>query len=431
MQSKTLDAAVERLMIDEDLVTLCELQRNGDEIFDVISLIENQHSDILGWLLDPREGHGQGDQILRDLLIATSAKALNGDSGLDGGGTTARFFKQWPPSRIRTASFGSAFYARELGMKPADRVDLFVIDPANKFILLIENKAGSRHTTQQLDRYRASFNETVDANPHLQGYAHVYIALDRVFDSDAVDPRPCEDSWIHMGYDWLKTSADRALLQVARGSVAAKLVVSYCNRQSDWESPEAKRCIALASTLHWKHPAAVKTLLEASTRRMEKDWLHTKKPANSLLFMLQNKGVIQLLRDTQGMASVKHELHAKLPNIPLSSIEHSRTWMNLCPSGWEQPEGVWWPLYINVRFSDTAKTTFRLRLVWNAEGASDLAVAKALRQRLAEVEPGFGTFGERQYRRVLISTGLSLSELWKEIEEQNLRLQAVSPKSRA
>jgi len=427
MERIELNVALERLMVDEDLMTLCELQRTGDEVLDVISLGENQHSDILGWLLDPREGHSQGDQILRDLLIAASVKAVSGNSGLDGRSTTARFFKKWQPSRIRTTSFGTAFYARELGMKASERVDLFVIDPQNKFILLIENKAGAEHSEKQLKQYRESFAETVLANSHLREYDHVYIALDRDFESAASDSRPCSDAWIHLGYDWLKTSANRALLHVARGNASAKLVVSYCNRQSEWESPETKRCIELAATLHQKHPAAIRALVEASSRRIEKEWLNTKRPANSLLFMLQNKSVIGLLRDTRGMASVKTALHVRLPQLPMSSIEHARAWLNVCPTGWEQPEGDWWPLFINVRFTDQAKTKFSIRLVWNSAGVNDDFDAQTLRQRLAEIEPGFGSFGESQYRRVVNSTGLSLAELAKKIEELNLKLQSVAP----
>ena len=207
MENIDLEAALDRLMADEDLMTLCELQCTGDEVLDVISLSENQHSDILGWLLDPREGHGQGDQILRDLLTAASMKAASMESGLDGRGATKRFFSAWSPSRIRTTGFGSAFYARELGMKASDRVDLFVIDPQNKFILLIENKAGAGHNEEQLKRYRKSFEETVAKNSHLRDYDHVFIALDRDFDVQNCVNRPCANAWLHLGYDWLKTSA--------------------------------------------------------------------------------------------------------------------------------------------------------------------------------------------------------------------------------
>ncbi|BDI06559.1 hypothetical protein CATMQ487_35290 [Sphaerotilus microaerophilus] len=420
-------AAIEHLLADEDMVTLCELQRTGDEVLDVIALSENQHSDILGWMLDPREGHGQGDQILRDLLTAASMKVARGESGLEKGSATSRFFKAWPPSRIRTSGFGSAFYARELGMKAAERVDLFVIDPQNKYILLIENKAGAAHREAQLKLYRKCFDEMVDENIHLRGYSHVFIALDRDFDAEESAGHPCSESWLHMGYEWLKTSAGRALLQVERGNAAAKLVVGYCNRQSDWEAPQAKKCIELAAILHQRHPDAIRALVEPSAGRIEKEWLGAKDPNPSLLFTLQNKGVVELLRETKGMAYVKTGLHRLLPKLPLSSIEHARAWLDVCPTGWERFRGAWWPLVMNIRYSDQTKTKFNLRLIWNAGWVDDDYDAQALRSRLKEAEPRFGAFEDSQFRRVPIDKGLSLAELAKEIEQLNVKLEAAAP----
>jgi hypothetical protein len=177
MNPEEIYASLQELMADPRLVALCELQKTGDEILDVISLTENQHSDILAWLLDSREGHGQGDEILRDFLISASAIAARGESGLDGRGTTAKFFAEWPPSRLRTYSFGSAFVARELGIAAKERVDLFVIDEQNKFILIIENKAGAAHGEDQLGRYRTQFMQVASDNPRLREYHQVYLAL--------------------------------------------------------------------------------------------------------------------------------------------------------------------------------------------------------------------------------------------------------------
>ncbi|HGM5580447.1 TPA: PD-(D/E)XK nuclease family protein [Pseudomonas putida] len=429
MDVTDLDAALEQLMADQDLISLCELQRTGDEILDVISLHENQHSDILGWMFDPREGHGQGDQILRDLLMAASMRAASGESGLDNRCTTAKFFKEWPPSRIRISSFGTAFYARELGMKPAERVDLFIIDPQNKFVLLIENKSRSGHTAAQLTGYRDSFSALVAKSPHLRPYKPVYIALDRDFYAEDNKLRPCADTWLHLGYEWLKTSADRALVHVERGNAAARLVVSYCNRQSDWQSPETKRCNELAAALHWKHPVAIKELLKPSSQRIEKDWLQTKNPDNTLMFMLQNKDVIQTLRDTRGMTSVKTAIHKRLPTIPLSSVEHARAWLNLCPSGWEQADGNLWPVYMCVRFSNSDQTRFTLWLVRNAAAYVDVQDAKTLQQQLVQIDARFSSFGDSQLRRVPLATGLPLVELLKRIEEHNSRLWSISPLS--
>jgi len=421
-----LEQSLEKLMADPRLVKLCELQRTGDEVLDVISLSENQHSDILAWMFDAREGHGQGDEILRDLLIAASALAADSASKLDGRGATARFFADWPPSRIRTSSFGAAFIARELGMNASERVDLFVIDAQNKFIILIENKAGAKQAPEQLDKYRASFAEAIAREPHLRKYAHVYIAMDRKFDDEA-ESRPSSASWLHMGYKWLETSADRALMHVDRGNASARLVVSYCNRQTDWENPNNEKCVALAAQLHHLYPEAVKHLLSFSRGRVEREWLaHRNTNENHLLFVLQNKSAVAMLKETQGMASVAEALRSKLPALPRESIDHRRAWLHMCPAGWEQFEGEdWWPVTLSVRYSDPAKTKYVLALFWDADYARTAEEAEELRRRLTSINPKFGTFSESRRRVVRVGDGLSLPELLKLAADFNTRLFAA------
>jgi hypothetical protein len=422
-----LDSSLDELLSDARLVELCELQRTGDEVLDVISLTENQHSDILAWLLDAREGHGQGDEILRDLLIWASTVAAGGESGLDGRGTTARFFKAWPPSRIRTTSFAAAFVARELGMSAAERVDLFVIDAQNKFIALIENKAGAVHLGNQLNTYKEAFEAAVAESPRLRQYDHVYLALDREFDGEDAAERPASSQWMHIGYEWLKTSATRALMHVSRGNAAARLVVSYCNRQTDWEDPNDERCLRLAAELHQAYPEAIKELLTHSRGRVEREWMKNGgQTAAALLFVLQNKSAVAMLKETQGMASVKQALLERVQTLPRANVEHKRAWLDVCPDGWEQFEGDrWWPVFMNVRFSDQNHTKFRLALCWNAAYAKSEEQAEDLRALLVKAYPDFGRFQRSKWRRVVLANDISQTELLRLVYEVNLTLSAL------
>jgi hypothetical protein len=428
MTAVELDESLEELMADRRLVELCALQRTGDEVLDVISLSENQHSDILAWMLDAREGHGQGDEILRDLLISASTIAAKGTSGMDGRGVTAKFFAEWPPSRIRTTSFGSAFTARELGMTSSDRVDIFVVDSQNGFILLIENKAGAKQNEEQLDRYRKSFMEAVASNSKLNQYSPVYVALDRQFDGEDPARRPSSSSWLHMNYSWLETSAVRALEQVKRGNNSARLVVSYCNRQTDWENPANKRALALAAELHQRFPEAVKHLISFSQGRAESEWLKHRGRSSSAhwLFVLQNKSAVALLKETQGMAMVKAAILAKLPLIPPENIQHRRAWLDMCPTGWHEFEGEnWWPVFLSVRYADAAKSKYAMALCWNADYARTRPEAEELRHRLESIEPKFEKHSGSSRRRVVIEPSLTLPELIKSVAELDGKLFAV------
>ena len=411
-------------MADPRLVELCELQKTGDEVFDVIDLHENQHSDILAWLLDPKEGHGQGDEILRDLLIRASIAVASGTSGLDGRSTTAQFFSKWTTSKIRTTSFAAAFTARELGMQASERVDLFVVDTQNEFVLLIENKAGSSHSESQLDGYRDSFNEAVRVNPRLRKFKQAYIALDWYFDAEDTSPRPSGSYWLHLGYDWLKTSAVRATAHVQRGNAAAQLVVSYCSRQNDWESPTNGRAQALAAEIHQTHPDAVRHLISYSRRRIEREWLTSKLADQShLVFCLQNKSTIELLKESQGMASVATAVLSKIKDLQSRNLDCRRSDLYLCPRGCEDMgQSGNWPVYLNIRFVDKERSSFALAICWNAKVAKTSEQADRLRQKLTAIDSKFGKHLQSQWRRVVIDAGSGLSKILKMVEEIEGRL---------
>jgi hypothetical protein len=55
---------------DPDLGQAIEALKRANDIFDIIEPQETQHSQMLQWLLNPREGHGQGDALFKDFLTA-------------------------------------------------------------------------------------------------------------------------------------------------------------------------------------------------------------------------------------------------------------------------------------------------------------------------------------------------------------------------
>ncbi|MGG2099360.1 PD-(D/E)XK nuclease family protein [Stenotrophomonas sp. NRRL B-14846] len=209
-KDRALELKIENLLVDPKLTELCEVLRTGDDILDLIDLPENGHSRILAWMFDPREGHGQGDQILRDLLLASWQMAQVEHCGLRKNGKTAAFFGRWSPSNLRTTSFGSAFTLREVIVNSKDRIDLAVFVPDQNFVVLIENKAGSSHTGNQLERYYNGWTEVTKKNPKLRRFDPVFLALDRNFDPDESQIHPMSHQWLHLGYEWLRNSADRA-----------------------------------------------------------------------------------------------------------------------------------------------------------------------------------------------------------------------------
>jgi hypothetical protein len=98
-------------------------------VFDFIAPDENKLSDVLAWLLDPRESHGQGDTFLR-LLFKTLGLVTNAKLTMD-----AKVQREAP-------TFGINKYRR--------RMDVLVEAGA---WLVIENKVDSSEQPEQVKDY--------------------------------------------------------------------------------------------------------------------------------------------------------------------------------------------------------------------------------------------------------------------------------------
>lgn len=411
-------------MADPRLVQFCELHRTGDSIFDVIDLTENQNSQMLAWMLDPKEGHGQGDEILRDLMARASTVFNSDKSGVDGRASTAKFFTEWTPSRIRTSTFASAFTATELHFSDSERIDLCVVDTQNEFVLVIENKSGARHNDAQLERYREKVSDALGENPKLRGYAQAFIAMDRYFDPDHDGTRPSSKYWLHAGYDWLETSALRAQTHVERGNASAKLVATYCQLMTDWESPGTQRVEMLAAQLHQAYPEAIQKLLDASGNRAEATWLTSKDWNRAyMLFCLQNKSVIETLRETRGMASVMTSILGAIPSFSKDNMEYARSWLALCPRGAEElTRDGHWPVYIQVRYAAKNQSKFSVSIWWDGMAAKTPIEAARMRAALASLDAKFAKHLDALRRRVVVADGLSHAELIRKVVDLETRL---------
>ena len=110
--------------------------------------MEIRHSAILGWLLDPQETHGLGDEFLRAFL----AEALRG------------FTAAGPPSALTVSQSDM----RDAEVRREWRhIDLLVLSPSNGWAFVIENKYGSRQHGGQLRRYLEIAEATFGGGAHL------------------------------------------------------------------------------------------------------------------------------------------------------------------------------------------------------------------------------------------------------------------------
>ena len=402
---------------DPELIELIEQAKVSDDILDVITLSENQHSDMLAWCLTPGEGHGQGDSVIKDFLEAAYRES---DTAIY---DNKKFFRKWTPGRIRVSSFGSAFVTREFAVKVKDpdqnekragRLDLFLVDPQNKLLIAIENKVGAKLTEAQLARYQTAVNHEIGSRPIFKEYEFAYVVLDRElgwYTDDQLDA--LGKRWVFLDYAWLEASARRARLQVARNNQAAQLLVAYCQKQTDWESPSEARLSELAGEIAGKHPQVIAALRELRGQGVPK-W--TPKTLEGLggeltLFRAQHLRLCTLLTRSQGIASLQRNIRKTLA-LGVDDMENGRTWLEFTTPDIAEltMDDSVWALSINIyrqAKSDDDKPLYTLRAVWRRASFNDVCGDEVdLRRHFEAQLPGLKRFGTAIVRRMVVAADL-------------------------
>lgn len=391
---KTLDSAqVDRFFADTRLGELVERTSSASslsEMINMIGMLELQHTRMLAWCLSPHSGHGQNDAILKDLLVAAYAAADKAT------GLTKKFFKRWTPARIRTCGFGAAFLQCELHIKGLEniqlqvgrrmvkhngRLDLLIIDPQNRLLIVIENKYGAALGKDQLARYLKLVAGQILADPEYKGFECAFIVMDMYnlherADEEGTAAKP-EDEWAFIDYSWLAAAADRARIHADNRSEGARLLMGYCEAQTQWQTRTDEKLSELASAIAGDHEAVVRRMRDLQTRPFT-DWPSSAaEPADRqlLYFVMQQKLVAQKLLPMLGIAQVRSRLLRLRGDLTEEHLWGGQTWLHVVSpamSKWATSDDDWWPLHVHVfrhradSEEDGAESIFYIRVQWNA-----------------------------------------------------------------
>ncbi|MDQ1815136.1 PD-(D/E)XK nuclease family protein [Massilia sp. CCM 9210] len=405
-----------KFLSDPDLTALIETSKTTDDVFDVFDLYENQHSELLAWCMNPNEGHGQGDAVIKDFLEAAYYACDN--TIWD----NKKFFQAWTPGKIRTTSFGAAFVTREFTLKVENgtktgRLDLFLVDPQNKLLVTIENKAGAKLAAEQLDKYVQAVKSNIASKKAFADYQQAYVVLDRDL-SEYADEDLCKLSkrWALLDYTWLSASAKRARFQLERGSRSAQLLVAYCQRQTDWESEAEKRASELAINLAIAHPTVLETM-----RVLDKQSICDWKPLEGhsgelIIFLSQHHSACEKIIATRGVAMLVKQLVRAVPELTPDYIGTGRKWLTAfppeCRDLMQPDEEADWPVYADLfrvaKLSRPDAPRYNLHLVWvrNAFDATRFD-EPVLRSHFANMFVGLSTFVDSNVRRILIAENMT------------------------
>jgi hypothetical protein len=413
---------LEAFMSDSDLIELMEAVKVSDDMLDVIKLSEVQHSEMLAWCLNPTEGHGQGDAVLKDFLIAAGRASAERCRY-----HTRVFFDHWTAARLRRTSFGSAFITREFHIALANSklskgitkrkgfLDLLVVDPVNKIVVAVENKAGAKLGSTQLDFYSQQVRERIGARPAFKDFWFAFVVLDRnLADYDEDKLRLLGNRWSLLDYSWLESAASRASQHVARNNQAAQLVMAYCQSLTGWEKESQARTFELAAGIALRHRAVVDKLRELRKSKIQ-DWTpRTLNDDGLCMFFHQNRALCTEVVQASGIPGLVRLL-ARAMGKEVVIERNGPTRASLATSrmrAFQKTGQDYWPMYIHVRRrdqGDDAHAPFRYDLRFIVRNASfvDASAGTRVRKELSVVVRGLATFPESAYRRVTLATQLT------------------------
>lgn len=363
---ENLENSCNNLFSDPQLNELVEINKSSGDLLDLLSPRENQHSDILAWCFNSREGHDQGDTVLKDFLVAIFNASKNYEPGdrLEGKGRTRDFVRYWTPGRIASSSFGSAIFLREYSIssdgKGNNRIDLLIIDPDQKFMIVVENKAGAKLEKTQLSNYLNGIDQQLLRKSLFKDYLTAFVVLDRNYDPESESENDNDNAapdrrWILLNYEWLGAAAKRAGHAIKRGNQSAGLLRSYCLRQSNKIEYYDDRARELIHLLAEKHSVALKELNDIRKNGSNPaTWQKYREnpPREFLLRMyMQNPVLWDQLIDLNPMDILDAKIRGELKYLKDENVGIWRVCSSYRTSGADSliSPDEYWPIYIHIR----------------------------------------------------------------------------------
>ncbi|KFF61369.1 hypothetical protein IW01_20685 [Pectobacterium brasiliense] len=407
-------------LMDDRLLELREKLRISDNILDVINLTENQNSSMLAWCLNPSEGHCQGDAVIKDFLTAAYYAGHEVNKFAN-----KKFFEEWTPGHIQSTSFGSAFMTREFSISDSvgskRRLDLFLIDPKNQFIVTIENKVGAELSGDQLDDYYRAVQSAFSNKTLFKDYDFAYVVLDKKLETYNEEKLvKLGDKWALLSYQWLERAARRARLQLQNNNAAAQLLMAYCQKQAQWQDPNEEHISELSAQLAAQYESVIDRLSQLK-KLTPIDWKPTHLEGvegEALLFMQQNDQLCDQLIQAKGISGILVTLRKAFPQLAEDHLEIGRTWLNVTiPAilALRHPDNGYWPIYVSVVRENGPNSPFTLSLIYYEDNISkELCDVPELHRLLRAHYPNLEKKQRRQWKIAAKKEGISTQTIAEE-----------------
>ena len=194
---KEKEQALKAFLLDIECLEPLSEWTSRFNLFDILKITrtEIRHSNMLSWLLNPRENHGLGDRIIKG-FIQYVVNSFSGHSNI-----FDLLLMDCSDSKV---------------LREWKNIDILVVSDANEFVLCIENKIDSSEQGDQLNKYRKIIEE------HYSKYRKMFVYL-----SPAGSESSDLDNWCSMGYLDVMLIIENACKKVVLNRESEFLINNY------------------------------------------------------------------------------------------------------------------------------------------------------------------------------------------------------------
>lgn len=226
-----------------DIACLEQLEDiNSFNAFDVLKIArtEIRHSNVLAWLLCPKENHGFGEKILHSLnLFIVKAGFVNNNTAF----------------KIFTMNYSDVIIYREW-----QNIDILIESKEEKYIICIENKVDSQDHDNQLNKYFEIINSKYDDE-----YTKIFLYLT----PDGLAPRQDDYGvWNCIKYETIIHIIEKELQQANLNPDVKGFISNYVEILRR-ETMENTKISELCQEIYRRHKMALDLIYEHRPDRLQ------------------------------------------------------------------------------------------------------------------------------------------------------------------
>lgn len=228
---------INRFVTNNHLLELLNAKLNEFNPFKVLKVdqFEIRHSNILAWLLSPKENHFLNDLVLKKLTAEVLCREIEIKN------------HQLQISDVLLSSFQDAEVLREWR-----NIDILVVSKSNDFILFIENKIHAGLASHQLENY---IKLVKDNYPNIKNIIPVFLTLNG-------DEAPHLE-YYHLGHNDILSILD-SILTLNKEHMNTKIhdFIRYYTRTLEVLTMQDEHLIKLCRDIYKHHKEAIETIIK-------------------------------------------------------------------------------------------------------------------------------------------------------------------------